>query len=224
MYNPRNGAVVCYSGGCDSLTMLAHLVKGRVPPKNLHVLNFDYGQRHKKEMDFAERICDDWGIQRYVYKLNLADFGRSPLVDSDIDVPSQKDAKQELTVVPFRNTMFLVTAAAHATIHNIDDIYLGPVREDWPAYPDCRPEYFAAMQHALRLADQHAGLRIVTPFIDWYKHEIVQLGVEAYNLDYSNAWTCYKGKEKHCGVCDACVERKESFQKANLPDPTEYEV
>jgi len=215
------GAVVCYSGGCDSLTLL-HLVMG-AGIKPIHVLTFDYNQRHKKEIQYATKICGDYQLPQFIYHLNLHEFGRSPLVDPKIDVPPQFESKQELTVVPYRNTMFLVNAAAHATIHKLEAVFIGAVYEDLSAYPDCRPEYFNIMQRALRLADNHHHLRIIAPFNTWQKDRIIKLGHIAYHIDYSKAWTCYKGGEKHCGVCDACIERKVSFKSADLIDPTEYD-
>ena len=217
-----SGAVVCYSGGCDSLTLLHVAMNDYVYDKSkVHAVSFDYDQRHIKEIEYAKKVCDNLKISHFIYDINLS-FGRSPLVSREIEVPDQTENKQQLTVVPYRNTMFLVTAAAHATIYDFDTIYLGAVREDQAAYPDCRPAYFDSMQQALRLGDFNHLLNVETPFVTMPKSEVIHMGVNGFSLDYSDAWTCYKGGEIHCGTCDACVERKRSFAEAKIVDRTEY--
>lgn len=217
-----DSAVVCFSGGCDSLTLLYYVLRME-GLRQVHAVSFFYGQRHKKEIEYAREICSALEVPHFIYNVDLSVFGRSPLIDPNVSIPAHSEKNQPLTVVPFRNTLFLVFAAAHATIHGLEAVALGVVKDDLESYPDCRPEYFSAMQKALRLADRHHSLKIFTPFDELRKDEVVKLGVDL-GVDYSKAWTCYKGEGKHCGICDACVERKRSFSLAGLKDPVEYDV
>ncbi len=215
-------AVVLVSGGLDSSTLLHHLVYQKIPCKAMTV---DYGQRHKREMYSAAAICENLFIPLTVVRLNeLAGFMKgSSQTSPSIPVPEghYADETMKVTVVPNRNMVLLSLAAAWAISNKFDTVAYAAHAGDHPIYPDCRPAFIDAMNHALLLCNE-PGICLHTPFSVYTKADIVRLGVEI-DVPYKLTYSCYKGGIFHCGKCGTCVERREAFQLAGVPDPTEYE-
>jgi len=225
-------AVVLLSGGLDSTTTLAI---ARERGFSLFALTFNYGQRHRTEVDAARRIATEFEADRHVVlPIDLGVFGGSALTD-DIVVPKDRDHDEigaagiPETYVPARNTIFLSYALAWAEVLGANDIFIGVNSVDYSGYPDCRPEYIRAFQDMARLATragvQSGGqLAINTPLIDWPKKEIIRRGMEL-GVDYSMTTSCYDPAESGaaCGRCDACVLRIRGFEQAGFRDPVEYE-
>lgn len=209
-------AVVLLSGGMDSTTLLyfAKKIHGQV-----YALIFDYGQRHRKEIEHAERIAKQYDIEYTIHKIKIPKFDGSPLVDQKTLVPGQDQKQQKITVVPLRNSMFLIHACAFAVKHEAEDVYIGAVQDDQEAYPDCRPEFFRSFQELLEV--QELNLHIRYPFVNKDKTKIVEIG-EKLGVPWDLTWTCYVGQEKACGKCDACLERLSAFHENNLSDPIQY--
>ncbi|MGE5385545.1 MAG: 7-cyano-7-deazaguanine synthase QueC [Betaproteobacteria bacterium] len=219
-------AVVLLSGGLDSATCLAI---ARRLGYSCHCLSFEYGQRHRAELDAAARVASALGAAEHrVARIDLAQFGGSALTDTAIDVPT--DGVQPgipVTYVPARNTIMLSFALAWAEVLEARDIFVGVNAVDYSGYPDCRPEYIAAFEHMANLATK-AGvegqkLSIHVPLIDLPKAEIIRRGI-ALGVDYSLTVSCYQADSdgRACGVCDSCRLRQEGFAGAGTADPTRY--
>jgi 7-cyano-7-deazaguanine synthase len=214
--------VMIYSGGLDSTVLLYHL---RSQDYDLIALSVDYGQRHRKELDSAHSICHTMGIPHEVADLRGIThlLKGSSLTDSEIDVPDGHYAEESMkvTVVPNRNMIMLSVAIGYAISIGAKFVAYGAHAGDHTIYPDCRPEFAAAIDTAALLADWHQ-VELLRPFIRLTKAEIAKLGAEL-NVPFELTWSCYKGGEHHCGSCGTCVERAEAFNLAGLQDPTEYE-
>lgn len=217
-------AVVLLSGGLDSATTLAI---ARAAGFSSYCLSFDYGQRHRAELDAAARVAAALGAAEHrVLKLDLGQFGGSALTDSNIAVPV--DGVQPgipVTYVPARNTIMLSLALAWAETLGSRDIFVGVNAVDYSGYPDCRPEYIAAFETMANLATR-AGvegerLTLHAPLIDLSKAEIIRRGT-ALGVDYALTVSCYQAdaEGRACGVCDSCRLRHEGFVAAGLADPT----
>src|SRR5437764_15440999 len=218
--------IAIVSGGLDSVT-LAHLLHAE--GYELHLLSFDYGQRHKKELDYAACCAERLGAAFDI--VDLSSIGRfltgSALTDA-IPVPDGHYAAptMAITVVPNRNAMMLSVAYAVAVAEKAQIVAIGVHAGDHFIYPDCRPEFITSFDTMQRLAVEGFGdpqLKLEAPFIHLGKHQIVQLGT-ALHVPYADTWRCYKGEERHCGTCGTCFERKEAFELAGVLDPTEYAV
>ncbi len=218
-------AVVLLSGGLDSATVLA-LAKER--EFEAYALSFDYGQRHRIELEAAARIAQMLGAREHrVVKLDLTGWGGSALTDAAIDVPTAPAAGIPVTYVPARNTIFLSLALAWAEVLGSQDIFAGMNAVDYSGYPDCRPEYLAAYQTMARLATRAAveggALTVHAPLIHMSKADIIREGMRL-SVDYAATVSCYQANPmgRACGVCDSCRLRREGFQAANVIDPTRY--
>lgn len=219
-------AVVLVSGGLDSATVLAMaLADGCVP----HPLSFDYGQRHKIELNAARAVCNALKVAApKVIKLDLRAIGGSALT-ADIDVPKDQPAGAAgipVTYVPARNTLFLSYALAYAEASGAHDIFIGVNAIDYSGYPDCRPEFIRAFENLANLATREGvegrPIRIHTPLIKLTKAEIIKRGV-ALGVDYSLTHSCYDPVgELACGRCDSCNLRRRGFTQAGIADPTRY--
>lgn len=221
-------AVVLLSGGMDSATTLA--VARRQGFQN-YALSFDYGQRHRFELEAARRVAKSLGAARHlVLQIDLRAFGGSALTD-DIEVPRNRILETPeipVTYVPARNTIFLSFALGWAEVLGSNDIFIGVNAIDYSGYPDCRPEFIQAFQRLARLATR-AGveggseLRIHTPLIHLSKAQIVRLGTEL-GVDFSLTHTCYDPDPQGlaCGTCDACRLRLRGFAESGLQDPLPY--
>jgi 7-cyano-7-deazaguanine synthase len=218
-------AVVLLSGGLDSATVLA--IAGN-RGYDCHALSLDYGQRHRSELQAAQRVADSMSATLKTIALDLRAFGGSALTD-DIDVPEEEGEGIPVTYVPARNTIMLSLALAWAEVLGANDIFIGVNAVDYSGYPDCRPEFINAYEEMANLATRAAvvgnRLEIHTPLIDLTKAEIIQQGAEL-GVDYSLTVSCYQADEqgRACGVCDSCRIREAGFISAGVPDPTRYQV
>lgn len=221
-----NNAIILLSGGLDSATVLAI---ARQQGYQCHCLSLDYGQRHRAELQAAERVAKALGaVAHRTVRLDLAQFGGSALTDTDISVPV--DGAQPgipITYVPARNTIMLSLALAWAEVVHSRRIFVGVNAVDYSGYPDCRPEYIAAFEHMANLATkaavEGAALTIDAPLIDLSKAEIIRRG-SALGVDYSLTVSCYQADDhgRACGICESCRLRREGFSAAGVVDPTVY--
>jgi 7-cyano-7-deazaguanine synthase len=191
----------------------------------VHTVSVDYGQRHRVELEFGERLSARAGASSHkVVRLDLTQFGGSPLTDAGAPVPKASEDRQIRTVVPYRNMLFLTLAAAHAEILGGADLYIAAVRDDHRSYRDCRRAFYDGLERALSLGGTHdREVRVRSPFTGMWKREVVRIGLEM-GVPYEETHTCYEGKRPACGLCDACVERLEAFRANGVKDPIEYEV
>lgn len=214
--------VCIFSGGMDSATLLTYLVN---QTHDVLALSVNYGQRHRKELQYAERFADDLGVHWTVADLSsitpLLASSQSSLV-SDSPVPHGHYAAENMkaTVVPNRNMIMLSVAAGYAIANEARAVAYGAHAGDHTIYPDCRYDFGVAMDKAFRLCDWQE-IELLRPFVGKSKADIVTLGTEL-GVDYSKTWSCYEGQELHCGACGTCVERREAFQLAGVSDPTIY--
>lgn len=217
-------AVVLVSGGLDSATVLA------IARENFECLplTFDYGQRHRIELEAANRVCTSLDApEPKVIRLDLRAIGGSALTDN-IAVP--KDGSGDgipVTYVPARNTMFLSYALGYAEVAGAHDIFIGVNAVDYSGYPDCRPKFIEAFEKLANLATKTGveaqDIRIHAPLIDLTKPEIIKHGT-ALGVDYGLTHSCYDPVDGlACGLCDSCRLRKAGFEAAGLPDPTRYQ-
>ena len=221
----KKKCIVLLSGGLDSATVL------KIAQKDFEVvaLAFDYGQRHKFELNAAKKIAKKNSIILNEIKIDLAQFGNSALTD-DISVPKNQDIGKEIpvTYVPVRNTIFLSYALAFAEVNEIFDIFIGVNALDYSGYPDCRPEFITAFEkmanEGTKFATGEDKIKINTPLIDLTKAQIITKGIHL-GVDYSMTHSCYDPSESglSCGQCDACILRKAGFEAANITDPTSYQ-
>jgi len=214
--------VIC-SGGLDSVT-LAHQVARQSVLAGL--ISFDYGQRHRKELDYAARAVVRLNVPHTVIDISTlgAQLSGSALTD-DIAVPDGHYAEEsmKITVVPNRNAIMLTIAYGIAAARSADAVAAAFHGGDHFIYPDCRPEFvekFSDMQKAA--LEGMNNIQLHTPFLNFTKADIVAAGVEL-NVPFAETWSCYKGGVVHCGRCGTCVERREAFDIADVQDPTEYE-
>lgn len=219
-------AVSLLSGGMDSTTLLCYL---KSLGYTVTALSINYNQRHQIELEHAAAIAREESVKHVV--VNLPDLQKvmtgSALTD-DVAVPHghYADETMKITVVPNRNMILLSIAGALAVAEQADVIAFAAHAGDHAIYPDCRPEFANAFEHALHLATEgygREGLTLVTPFILKTKADIATIGY-ALNVPFNLTWSCYEGGSVHCGQCGTCVERKEAFRLAGVPDPTTYEV
>lgn len=221
-------AVILLSGGLDSATVLA-IAKSE--GYECHTISFDYGQRHRAELDFAAALAKQQGAASHrVVQVDMSRIGGSALTDSSIAVPVDGVDKTQIpvTYVPARNTVFLSYALALAEVLGANDIFIGVNAVDYSGYPDCRPEFIEAFEKMANLATkvgvegQHLSIR--TPLIAMTKAEIIQTGTRL-GVDYSLTVSCYQADSdgRACGVCDSCRLRKQGFADAGIADPTRYQ-
>ncbi len=224
-------AVVLLSGGLDSTTSAA-IAKSE--GYELYALSFDYGQRHRRELECARAVASALGVKRHeILSLPLGRLGGSALTDADLAVPDAPTDPEAIggsipvTYVPARNTVFLSFALAYAEVVEAEAIFLGINAMDYSGYPDCRPEYLAAMQHVADLATKQgiegAGPRLLAPLVEMTKADIVRAGTE-HDAPLHLTWSCYRGGDRACGTCESCTLRLRGFEEAGAVDPIQYEV
>jgi 7-cyano-7-deazaguanine synthase len=226
-------AVVLLSGGLDSTTVAAVAKQQRFA---VYALSFDYGQKHRIELEFAARVAAAMHVVRHaVVKVDLRAFGGSALTTEDLAVPKHRSAEEmgrgvPVTYVPARNTVFLALALAWAETLQATDIFIGVNALDYSGYPDCRPEFIEAFERMANLATKMGtedGKRVTihTPLIALTKRQIVELGV-SLGVDYGMTVTCYDPSADGgaCGACDACLLRLKGFAEAGVADPARYSV
>jgi 7-cyano-7-deazaguanine synthase len=218
-------AVVMASGGLDSITLVYHL---RALGCQVRLLSFDYGQRHRRELDAAAKVAGILGLRHQVVDLRQvgALLGGSALTDSDVAVPDghYTDESMRVTVVPNRNALMLDVAVAVAVADGCDAVAFGAHGGDHAVYPDCRPEFVEAFAVSARLANEGflpEWFAVLAPFLGWAKADIVRLGA-GYGVPFGLTWSCYRGGRQQCGTCGTCTERREAFGLAEIADPTVY--
>jgi 7-cyano-7-deazaguanine synthase len=228
---PRPRAVVLLSGGIDSTTALAVAIRDGF---EACAISFDYGQRHKAELEAAERVARALGVSRHlVFRLDLRSIGGSALTDA-IEVPKDRPLEEmvsaiPVTYVPARNLIFLSIALAWAETLGSRDLYAGVNAIDYSGYPDCRPEFIAAFNETANLATkmgvEAAEIHVHTPLAEMGKADIVRRALEL-GVDLSLTHSCYDPSPEGlaCGGCDSCLLRKKGFAEAGVADPTRYAV
>src|SRR5690606_4672577 len=218
-------AVILLSGGLDSATVAA---MARAEGYACYSMSFDYGQRHRSELQAAERVARQLGmVEHKVSGLNLNGIGGSALTELSIDVPEEAGEGIPVTYVPARNTVFLSLAPGWADALCAQDNFIGVNAEDYSVYQDCRPEFIEAFERMANLATR-AGVegtpfRIRAPLQNMSKAEIIRAGTQL-GVDYGLTLSCYQADDagRACGKCDSCRFRAEGFAQAGVPDPTPY--
>lgn len=209
-------AIVCLSGGMDSTTLIYEAI---ALDYTVYPVSFDYNQRHKIELESAANIAARLGLPHKILRLDLTQIGGSVLTDSSRAVPTQAENLQHTTVVPLRNTLFCTLAASYGETIGVDEIFVGPVKEDFLAYRDCRRPFYDALEIALSLGSSYERKVVIhTPFVDKFKAEVLQRGFEL-NVPYELTHTCYNGQRPPCAQCDACRERATAFAQVGQADP-----
>jgi len=217
-------ALVLYSGGIDSTTALYW---ARARYDSVRALTFDYGQRHRVEVRMARAAARRLRIPHEVFPIRLDRIGDSALTDSSIPLPlhgrvGEIGPRVPATYVPFRNGIFLAVAAALAEARGIRDIVCGFNVIDSPHYPDTRPVFVKAMEKAVRSGTRpvsgRARIRILAPFAEMKKSEIIRRGL-ALRADYAQSVSCYAGNEVPCRRCSSCLLRRRAWEEVGRPDP-----
>jgi 7-cyano-7-deazaguanine synthase len=215
--------VVLCSGGMDSVTALHWARKHHDVAA---VLGFDYGAKHNhRELPMAAAHARLVGVPQTVIPLGfIGEHFQSDLLKSGGEIPEghYADENMKRTVVPFRNGIMLAVAGGFAESCGATGLVIAAHSGDHAIYPDCREDFMRAMGDALRLGT-YAGIELLRPFIAMTKGQIAAEGARL-GVDFAQTWSCYKGGALHCGKCGTCVERREAFQEAGIPDPTKYEA
>lgn len=218
-------AVILLSGGLDSaVTLYFALEKGY----KCYCLIFDYGQRHKKEINFAKKISDTAGCGYQIINIDLPWKGSS-LLNKEMLLPSLANPQTRKpvnnipsTYVPGRNIIFLSFALSYAEALNAEAIFIGAHAQDYSGYPDCRPEFYRAFIKAAKAGTKRGvegkPIKIITPLINKNKSQIIKLG-KKLDVPFEWTWSCYKGEKIPCGTCDSCYFRAKGFKEAGLKDP-----
>ncbi len=221
-------AVVLLSGGLDSATVLAI---ARDAGYACYALSFDYGQRHRVELEAADRVARKLGaVEHRTMRIDLGGIGGSALTDPRVAVPEHHAAAGiPVTYVPARNTVFLALALGWAEVLGAADLFIGVNAVDYSGYPDCRPAFIAAFAALANVATRagvegHLQFRVQTPLLALSKADIIRRGV-ALGVDFSSTISCYQAdaEGRACGRCDSCYLRHEGFLSAGIADPTHYQ-
>ena len=214
--------VVLVSGGMDSVTAL---YDARASHQVDAALSFRYGSKHNdREIPCARWHCERLGVVHRVISLEfIGELFRSALLRSGGEIPDgdYDEARMRQTVVPFRNGILLAAAAGYAESAGAEGLVIAAHAGDHALYPDCREPFLEAMGTAIRLGT-YAGITLLRPFVAFTKARIAARAREL-GVDLGRTWSCYRGGEVHCGTCGTCVERRDAFALAGVPDPTEYQ-
>jgi 7-cyano-7-deazaguanine synthase len=223
-------AVVLLSGGLDSSTVLAMALERGF---KIVALTFDYGQRHRKEIDSATRIARHFGVKEHIIvPLDLGRYLSSSLTQDSIPIPSARSRSEigteiPSTYVPGRNIVFLSIASSIAESRGASSVFIAANAVDFSGYPDCTPEFMDAFQKVLEVGTKAGkegrGIKIEAPILRESKAQIVREAIRL-KVPLKLTWSCYRGGAKACGVCDSCRLRLEGFEAAGVKDPLEYEV
>ena len=216
----KSKAVIVLSGGMDSATLLYW---AKVKYESITAISINYGQKHSKELDCARNLCNLIDVEYHTVDLSaIKSLLKGNALTDDIDVPEGHYASPTMkqTVVPNRNMLLLSVALCAACVSDADVVLYGAHFGDHPIYPDCRKEFVEALDKAARLC-WYKEIKIEAPFVDKTKTEVVKLGAEL-GVPFQHTWSCYNGRDLHCGKCGTCVERKEAFVDSGVADVTEY--
>lgn len=221
--NVERQTIVVLSGGLDSTTLLYHLLdEGHV----VKAMSVDYGQRHSRELAAAKRICKLTNVEHRVIELSglAAIFGHNALTDSSVAVPHGEydSSTMAVTTVPNRNMILLSIATGWAIASKFTAVAFGAHSGEYTPYPDCQPQFAAAMNCATHLCDENS-IQVLAPFIQWDKATIVKRGHEL-GVPFELTWSCYDGGAKHCGRCSTCLDRRKAFESCGLTDLVEYDA
>ncbi len=217
-------AVTIVSGGMDSVTLAYYLANQGYQQ---HILSFNYGQRHKRELTSAIYIANKLGCEHSI--INIPEFGsllKGSALTDDVEVPEghYSASNMAITVVPNRNAIMLSMAWGVAVAEGAQVLAYGAHKGDRAQYPDCREEFVFALQKALQIGNEGLGdpsLHLWSPFVNMTKAEIVGIGL-ALKVPYVYTWSCYRGGDIACGTCGTCVERLQSFDLNGVNDPIPY--
>jgi len=214
-------AIALLSGGLDSATAAA---LAQEAGQRVIGLSFDYGQRHRRELEAAATVAAALGLaEHHTIQVNLAAWGGSALTDPAIAVPSTgvQEGVIPSTYVPGRNTVFIAIGLSQAEARSAERLVLGVNAVDYSGYPDCRPDYLAAFQQLADLASKAGreghGTRLWAPLVQWSKTQIVREALRL-GVPVQDTWSCYSGGEQPCGVCDSCRIRDAALIEAGRPD------
>ena len=214
--------ILIYSGGMDSTVLLYHLLE---QSHAVRCLSVDYGQKHKKELHSAARICENLNLEHKTIDLSsVAELlGSSSLINRDQAVPQghYEADTMKATVVPNRNMLLLSLATAWAVDSKVATVSYAAHSGDHAIYPDCREVFAQGMDSVMQVCDWHS-VRLNRPFVEMDKAAICKLGANL-SVPFEETWSCYLGTDLHCGRCGTCIERREAFHLAGLDDPTEYD-
>ncbi|MDB5054899.1 MAG: queC [Bacilli bacterium] len=221
-------AVIILSGGLDSTTCMG---LAQEQGYELYPITFDYGQRHRIEIENARKVAAYYGVEQRLKVISLGflrDFGGSALTDDTIEVPHgeiEETSEIPVTYVPGRNLLFLSIATSYAEVTVAEAIYIGVNALDYSGYPDCRPEFIHKVEEVVALATKIGvegnKLQIATPLIQWTKADIIREGLRL-KVPYHLTTSCYNGQIEACGECDSCRLRLKGFADAGLKDPIAY--
>ena len=214
-------AIALLSGGLDSATAAALALE---QGDRVIGLSFDYGQRHRRELDAAAAVAQQLGLaEHHCISVNLASWGGSALTDASISIPSEgvQEGIIPTTYVPGRNTVFIAIGLSLAEARGAERLVLGVNAVDYSGYPDCRPDYLKTFQELADLASKAGreghGTQLWAPLVHWSKTRIVEEALRL-NVPIEATWSCYSGGTHPCGVCDSCRIRDEALRAANRPD------
>lgn len=218
-------AVVLFSGGLDSTTVLVYAMKQGY---DVYPLTFSYGQRHAVEIKQSERTLEKYGLtpRQTVFSIDLTPFVNCSLVNKNLEVPEFAENRIPSTYVPSRNIIFLSIASGMAETLGAEKIFIGVNSVDYSGYPDCRPEFIDAFNRTIAVGTKQgveSGIKVEAPILNMSKKEIIELGM-SLGVDYSLTHSCYNPTPDglSCGVCDSCRLRLEGFRQAGFEDPLRY--
>lgn len=217
----KKNTILIYSGGMDSTVLLYQLLKDNYA---VRCLSIDYGQKHKRELQYAKSLCGNLSVEHKIIDLTSVAqlLSNSSLVNQGQPIPEGHYEKESMkaTVVPNRNMILLSLATAWAINCKASSVSYAAHSGDHAIYPDCRESFAQGMNDVMQLCDWHS-VTLNRPFVGLTKTDICQLGAKL-QVPYEETWSCYLGKDLHCGRCGTCIERREAFHLAGVEDPTEY--
>jgi 7-cyano-7-deazaguanine synthase len=223
--NNSKKAVVLFSGGLDSTTVLVYAMKQGY---DVYPLTFSYGQRHAIEIKQSERTLEKYGLtpRQTVFSIDLTPFVNCSLINTNLEVPEFAENRIPSTYVPSRNIIFLSIASGMAETLGAEKIFIGVNSVDYSGYPDCRPEFIEAFNRTIAVGTKQgveSGIKVEAPILNMSKKEIIELGM-SLGVDYSLTHSCYNPTPDglSCGVCDSCRLRLEGFRQAGFEDPLKY--